>query len=77
MWYPESALELQQWCPWEATAYEVSSDADPSALEVTEISETLVFQLIVAFLRGSEYDGDTVMLGFQSYKYHNVQSSFC
>jgi len=77
MRYPESASELQLWHTWEAAAYE-PSDADPSSsstLDVTDISETLVFQLIAAFLRGSEYDGDTVMLEFERYKYRNVEHS--
>ena len=82
MQYPEAASELQQWCPWEATRYNASSkvdDDDEVTLEVTDISETLVFQLISAFLRGSEYLGDTIMLAFQPYTYRNIftQSKLC
>jgi hypothetical protein len=78
MRYPESASELQQWCPWEATAYNKASSKvdDEVTLEVTDISETLVFQLISAFLRGSEHLGDTIMLEFQPYTYRkNLQCS--
>lgn len=78
MRYPESASELQQWRTWEATAYEESSNRnseDHGPLEVTDISETLVFKLIDAFMRGSEYNGDTMVLKFARYKYRNVQFS--
>ena len=81
MRYPEAASELQQWCPWEATRYNVSStlDDDEVTLEVTDVSETLVFQLISAFLTGSECLGDTIMLAFQPYTYRNIftQSERC
>jgi hypothetical protein len=79
MRYPESASELQQWCPWEATRYNNTSskvDDDEVTMEVADISETLVFQLISAFLRGSEYLGDTIMLEFQPHKYRNISTQF-
>ena len=74
--YPESASELQQWCPWDATAYSTSSTQDDEVtVEVTSIADTLVFQLISGFLKGSEHQGATVILGFQPYKYRNSQYS--
>jgi hypothetical protein len=79
MRYPESASELQQWCPWEAKRYNNASDDDEVTLEVTDIADTLVFQLISAFLRGSDDHGDTIMLAFQPYTYRNIstQSKIC
>ena len=70
--YPESASELQQWCPWEATTSSGSLTTDDEvSLEVTDITETLVFRLVSAFLRGSEYEGTPIALGFQRYQFGN------
>lgn len=87
MRYPESASELQQWHTWEASAYELArkikmEDESPSnikieqsdALEVAEISDTLVFKLISAFLTGSETAGETIMLEFNAYKYRKCSN---
>jgi hypothetical protein len=66
--YPATALDLQQWQTWDAALYESSND-DPAAREVTDITETLVYHLISAFLVGSDNLGETFMLEFTSYKY--------
>ena len=56
--YPESASELQQWRPWEATPSSESPAADDEVeLEVAEVTGTLVFRLVSAFLMGSESGG--------------------
>jgi hypothetical protein len=68
MRYPESASELQQWSPWDASALKADEEV---TIEVTDIADTLVFQLVAAFLRGSEHLGDTIMLKFQPYRYRN------
>ena len=73
MRYPESASEQQQWCPWEATRYS-NVDDDEVTLEVTNIADTLVFQTVSAFLRGSDHHGDTIMLAFQPYTYRNIST---
>jgi len=74
MRYPTSASDLQQWHTWDARKYELYEKAknpDLQQLEVTLISETLVFKLISAFLIGSEdHDGETFLLKFEAYKYH-------
>lgn len=68
MWYPASASELQEFRTWEAEAYE-TANGDDSALSVDHITETLVFNLVSAFLRGTELNGHTVLLRFEEYKY--------
>jgi hypothetical protein len=66
--YPQTASELQQWMTWEAAPYEVST-LDAAAIQVNDITETLVYHLLSALLIGSEFEGDTVMMRFSRYEY--------
>jgi hypothetical protein len=68
MRYPDSASELQQWCEWDATGFDPNEEV---MTEVAEIAETFVFHLIAAFLTGTDHNGDTIMLKFESYQYRN------
>lgn len=72
MRFPASAADLQEWHTWDARIYqqyEAAGKPDPRTIEVSQVTETLVFKLVSAFLTGSDYAGDTAVLQFEAYKY--------